>query len=75
MKYADRITFNPKHEDFAIRAQPMDANASPVIVWMRIGNTSNHVLRLWLMPQLPQVIAWIEAFGESVKPRSLSFFR
>ena len=47
-----------KDEDFAIRAQQMDA--SPVIVWVRIGNTSNHALRLWLMPQLPQITVWIE---------------
>ncbi len=47
-----------KDEDFAIRAQQTDA--SPAIVWLRIGNTSNHALRLWLMPQLPLIIGWIE---------------
>ena len=47
-----------KDEDFAIRAQQTDA--SPAIVWLRIVNTSNHALRLWLMPQLPQIIGWIE---------------
>jgi predicted nuclease of predicted toxin-antitoxin system len=31
-----------------------------VIVWLRIGNTSNHTLRLWFMPQLPQIISLIE---------------
>jgi predicted nuclease of predicted toxin-antitoxin system len=31
-----------------------------VIVWLRIGNTSNHALQLWFMPQLPQILAWIE---------------
>jgi predicted nuclease of predicted toxin-antitoxin system len=31
-----------------------------VVVWLRIGNTSNHALRLWLIPQLPQLLAWIE---------------
>jgi predicted nuclease of predicted toxin-antitoxin system len=31
-----------------------------VIVWLRIGNTSNHALRLWFMSQLPQILAWIE---------------
>jgi predicted nuclease of predicted toxin-antitoxin system len=24
-----------------------------VIVWLRIGNTSNAALRAWLLPQLP----------------------
>ena len=47
-----------KDEDFPIRAQQTDA--SPVIVWLRIGNTSNHALQLWFMPQLPQILAWIE---------------
>jgi predicted nuclease of predicted toxin-antitoxin system len=47
-----------KDEDFPIRAQQTDT--SPVVVWLRIGNTSNHALRLWLIPQLPQLLAWIE---------------
>jgi predicted nuclease of predicted toxin-antitoxin system len=47
-----------KDEDFPIRAQ--QTNTSPVIVWLRIGNTSNQALRLWFMPQLPQIIGWIE---------------
>ena len=47
-----------KDEDFPIRAQ--QSETSPVIVWLRIGNTSNHTLQLWLMPQLPQIIDWIE---------------
>ncbi len=47
-----------KDEDFPIRAQK--TNAGPVIVWLRIGNTSNHTLRLWFMPQLPQIISLIE---------------
>ncbi len=45
-------------EDFPIRAH--QAGTCPVIVWLRIGNTSNHALQLWFMPQLPQVLAWIE---------------
>jgi predicted nuclease of predicted toxin-antitoxin system len=47
-----------KDEDFPHRAQQTDT--SPVIVWLRIGNTSNHALQLWLMPQLPQILAWME---------------
>ena len=47
-----------KDEDFAIRAQQTDI--SPVIVWLRIGNTSNHALQLWFLPQLPQIFTWIE---------------
>jgi len=31
-----------------------------VVVWLRIGNTSNRALRAWLIPQLPQITALIE---------------
>lgn len=47
-----------KDEDFPARAQQTDV--SPVIVWLRIGNATNQVLREWFMPQLPQIIAWIK---------------
>ena len=47
-----------KDEDFPLRDQK--ANASPVIVWLRLGNSTNRILRLWFMPQLPQVIELIE---------------
>jgi predicted nuclease of predicted toxin-antitoxin system len=40
-----------KDEDFARRAQT--GAAGPVIVWLRVGNTSNAALRAWLAPQLP----------------------
>jgi len=46
-----------KDEDFAQRAQ--SSAAGPVIVWLRIGNTSNAALRQWLIPQLPQLIELI----------------
>lgn len=47
-----------KDEDFPTRAQQTDT--SPVIVWLRIGNATNRILRQWFMPQLPQILAWIE---------------
>jgi predicted nuclease of predicted toxin-antitoxin system len=47
-----------KDEDFADRAR-RSGNA-PGVVWLRIGNVSNRALRRWFMPQLPQVLAWIE---------------
>jgi predicted nuclease of predicted toxin-antitoxin system len=46
-----------KDEDFPTRAQ--QTLHSPVIVWLRIGNSSNHVLRQWFLPQLPQILDWI----------------
>jgi predicted nuclease of predicted toxin-antitoxin system len=42
-----------KDEDFAQRAQT--GAAGPVIVWLRIGNTSNAALRARLVPQLPEL--------------------
>jgi predicted nuclease of predicted toxin-antitoxin system len=47
-----------KDEDFPIRAQQTETG--PVIIWLRIGNTSNHDLRRWFMLQLPQILVWIE---------------
>jgi predicted nuclease of predicted toxin-antitoxin system len=47
-----------KDEDFPTRAQRTDH--SPVIVWLRIGNSSKQVLRHWFMPGLPQVLDLIE---------------
>jgi predicted nuclease of predicted toxin-antitoxin system len=47
-----------KDEDFPTRAQ-LTLNG-PVIVWLRIGNSTNQVLRQWFMPRLPQILDWIE---------------
>lgn len=47
-----------KDEDFPTRAQR--TLHSPIIVWLRIGNSTNQVLRLWFMPRLPQILDWIE---------------
>ena len=56
-----------KDEDFADRArQNTDA---PVIVWLRVGNVSNSALRKWFMPQLPQVVTWIEQGGRVLEIR------
>lgn len=47
-----------KDEDFIERAR--QTNHAPGIIWLRLGNVSNHALRLCFMPQLPQILAWIE---------------
>lgn len=31
-----------------------------MIVWLRVGNSSNQALKLWLIPQLPQIVALID---------------
>lgn len=43
-----------KDEDFAQRAQA--GSTGPVIVWLRVGNTSNAALRVWLVPRLPDLV-------------------
>ena len=42
-----------KDEDFPQRMR--QAKSSPVIVWLRIGNTSRRALVEWFEPLLPQV--------------------
>lgn len=42
-----------KDEDFAARAA--QASTAPVIVWLRIGNTTNLALRAWVEPRLPGI--------------------
>ena len=49
-----------KDEDFARRAQT--GASGPVIVWLRVGNTSNAALRSWLVPQLSEVV-WLIGEG------------
>ena len=43
-----------KDEDFAARAQQVQDG--PVIVWLRVGNSSNAALRAWLEPRLPGIV-------------------
>jgi len=47
-----------KDEDFPHRLRQVSAD--PVIVWLRIGNTSRKALLLWFQPLLPQIIDLIE---------------
>ena len=42
-----------KDEDFAMRAQQVQNG--PVIVWLRVGNSSNRALCAWLEPRLPGI--------------------
>ena len=46
-----------KDEDFAVRST--QAAAAPVIVWLRMGNTTNRVLRAWIEQRLPGLIAMV----------------
>ena len=46
-----------KDEDFPQRMR--QAKSSPVIVWLRIGNTSRSALLEWFAPLLPQIETFI----------------
>jgi len=41
-----------KDEDFVARAAHAADSAPPVIVWLRVGNTTNQALRTWLQTRL-----------------------
>jgi predicted nuclease of predicted toxin-antitoxin system len=56
-----------KDEDFVHRFS--QGGASPVIVWLRIGNTSRRALLQWFEPLLPQVVALMEQGERLVEVR------
>lgn len=56
-----------KDEDFAERL--MSSRTAPVIVWLRIGNTSNRALLSWLLPLWPDIISRIESGDNLVEVR------
>lgn len=43
-----------KDEDFATRAKQQ--SEGPVIVWLRVGNTTNRVLRAWIELRLTGIV-------------------
>jgi len=60
-----------KDEDLADRARP--GRSSPVVVWLRIGNVSNHALRQWPCPGYPRSSTGSDrasACWKSAEPRS-----
>lgn len=52
-----------KDEDFPRRA--LVSRRAPVIVWLRVGNTSRRALLAWVTPLLAQIEAEV-ARGESI---------
>jgi len=56
-----------KDQDFAERL--LASRSAPVIVWLRIGNTSNLALLAWLLPLWPDVISRIESGDNLVEVR------
>ena len=56
-----------KDEDFAARAA-REATA-PVIVWLRIGNATNHVLIQWLEPRWTQIVSLLNDGHQLIEAR------
>lgn len=54
-----------KDEDFSARAQQQ--SEGPVIVWLRIGNTTNRVLREWFELRLPGIVQLAAQGGRVVE--------
>ncbi len=56
-----------KDEDFAQRQQSQQT--SPVVVWLRVGNTSRRALLQWFEPLLPKVLTFIARGDRLVEVR------
>jgi predicted nuclease of predicted toxin-antitoxin system len=56
-----------KDEDFPHRFR--QSKSAPVIVWLRIGNTSRRALLLWFEPLLPQMEALISQGDRLIEVR------
>jgi predicted nuclease of predicted toxin-antitoxin system len=56
-----------KDHDFAERL--MSIRNVPVVVWLRIGNTSNRALIAWLLPLWPEITSRIESGDNLVEVR------
>jgi predicted nuclease of predicted toxin-antitoxin system len=56
-----------KDQDFADRS--LSSKTAPIIVWLRVGNTSNRALLTWLLPLLPDIISRIETGDKLVEVR------
>ena len=52
-----------KDEDFAVMRRP--SKGAPKVVWLRLGNTTNRVLRARMGPALVEILAALGA-GEDV---------
>lgn len=56
-----------KDEDFVERTRSQ--GGGPVVVWLRIGNSSNAGLLKWLLPMLPQIVARIQSGDRLIEIR------
>ena len=56
-----------KDEDFIERS--LASRQIPVIIWLRIGNSTNRMLRQWVLPLWPDVVRRMEAGDRVIEVR------
>lgn len=56
-----------KDEDFASRS--LRSEAGPVVVWLRVGNTSSRALSQWFTPLIPQILDHIQRGDRLIEAR------
>lgn len=54
-----------KDEDFAVRS--VHAANGPVIVWLKVGNSTNRALRSWIEPRLPGIVKLLGQEGRLIE--------
>lgn len=62
-----RMVILTKDEDFRRRLR--QSRTSPVIVWLRVGNSSRRALLQWFEPLVPKVVELIEGGERLVEIR------
>ncbi len=56
-----------KDEDFAVRSVSVGAEAKPVVVWLRVGNTNNRDLRTWMEQRLSAVFSLVDQGNQLIE--------
>jgi predicted nuclease of predicted toxin-antitoxin system len=56
-----------KDEDFAVRSASTNDEPKPIVVWLRVGNTSNRALRSWIERRLPTILTLIEKNNQLIE--------
>lgn len=56
-----------KDEDFAERTTR--TTSGPVIVWLRIGNSTNRALMVWLLPRWEEITLLLDAGNRLIEVR------
>ena len=64
---ANQAVIVTKDQDFADRL--LSGGTAPIIVWLRIGNTSNRALLTWLLPLWPDILSRIQSGDTLIEVR------